>query len=316
MMNYNYADLSPTQFEHLVIAICEELFGMGTETFSDGPDGGRDSRFEGLAQVYPSTTRPWDGLTVVQAKHTNSYNSKFSDPDFFSSESSSATITTEVDKIKKLIKEDGLTNYIMFSNRRLPANINEKIKTYLSIETGLVKENIGLIGIERMGTLFKKYPHITKAVDLNPYDVPVSIDADDLAEVIVAIKDALPNIKKSNAEPNLDRTEFKQKNELNNLTDGYSNAILKKLADFSVIEDFLSMPENEELQEKYMETAEELHAKICIYKKGRHSFDQVIENTIELILNRDNDCKRNKTLTRAMVYYMYYKCDIGENYAA
>ncbi|EHD0091706.1 hypothetical protein AB4S96_000108 [Vibrio vulnificus] len=315
-MNYNYSDLSPTQFEHLVIHLCEELFGMGTETFSDGPDGGRDSRFEGLAQMYPSTTRPWDGLTVIQAKHTISYNSKFSDPDFFNPDSSSATITNEVQKIKKLIDEDGLTNYIIFSNRRLAANINEKIKTYLSNETGLTKENIGLIGIESMGTLFRRFPHITKSVDLNPYDVPLSIDPNDLAEVIVSIKDALPNIKKSQVEPNLDRTEFKQKNELNNLTDGYSKAILKKLADFTTIEDFLSMPENEEHQEKYMETAEELHAKICIYKQDHHSFDQVIEKTIELILNRDNDCKRNKTLTRAMVYYMYYKCDIGENYVA
>lgn len=98
-MNYNYSDLSPTQFEHLVILLCYELFGMGAETFSDGPDGGRDSRFEGLAQLYPSTNRPWDGLTIIQAKHTISYNNKFNDPDFFNPESESATITVEAKKI-------------------------------------------------------------------------------------------------------------------------------------------------------------------------------------------------------------------------
>ncbi|ATC60357.1 ABC-three component system protein [Vibrio anguillarum] len=315
-MNYNYADLSPTQFEHLVIHLCEELFGMGAETFSDGPDGGRDSRFEGLAQMYPSTSRPWDGLTVIQAKHTISYNNKFSDPDFFSPDSESATITAEAKKIKKLIDEDGLNNYIIFSNRKLPANINEKIKKYLSDETGLAKENIGLIGTERMGTLFKRFPHIAKTVDLNPYDVPLLIQPDDLAEVIVSIKDALPAIKKKDIEPNLERIDFEQKNELNNLTSGYSGAILKKMGDFYAIEDFLSMPDNDEHQQKYIETAEELHAKICIYKRDHHSFDQVIEKTIELIIDRDNDCRRNKALTRAMVYYMYYKCDIGENYVA
>ena len=315
-MNYNYADLSPTQFEHLVIHLCGELFGLAAETFSDGPDGGRDSRFEGLAQMYPSTARPWDGLTVIQAKHTNSYNSKFSDPDFFSLDSESSTIAGEVKKIKKLIAEDGLNNYIIFSNRKLPANVNEKIKKYLSKETGLPKESIGLIGTEYMSLLFKRFPHIAKMVDLNPYDVPLSIQPDDLAEVIMSIKEALPTIKKKDIEPNLTRTDFDDKNELNSLTDSYARHILKKMGDFYVIENFLSMPDNEEHQQKYIETADELHAKICIYKKDHHSFDQVIEKTIELIIDRDNDCRRNRTLTRAMVYYMYYKCDIGENYVA
>lgn len=315
-MKYNYAELSPTQFEHLVILICEELFGIGTETFSDGPDGGRDSRFEGLAQAYPSTSRPWDGLTIIQAKHTISYNCKFSDPDFYNPESNSATITREIEKIKKLIEEDGLTNYIIFSNRRLAGNINEKIKTYISNETGLAKENIGLIGVERINSLFKRYPHITEMAGLNPYDVPLTIDPDDLAQVILSITEALPNIKKADIEPNLDRTDFDRKNELNNISTGYSNAILKFIADFSVIQDFLSRPENSESQDKYIETADELHAKICIFKQEQHNFDLVIEKTIELIISRDNDCNRNKRLTRIMVYYMYYRCDIGENNAA
>lgn len=312
-MNYNYSDLSPTQFEHLVILLCYELFGMGAETFSDGPDGGRDSRFEGLAQLYPSTNRPWDGLTVIQAKHTISYNNKFNDPDFFNPESESATITVEAKKIKKLIDNDGINNYIIFSNRKLPANANEKIKTYLCDKTGLAKESIGLMGIEAMGNYFKRFPHIADAVDLNPYDVPLNIQPDDLADIIVSIKDALPDIKKKNIEPNLQRTDFENKNKLNNLTNSYAQAILKKMGDFYEIEDFLSMPQNEEYQQKYVETAEELHAKICIYKHDNHLFDQVIENTIDLIINRDNDCKRNKILTRTMIYYMYYKCDIGEN---
>lgn len=286
---------------------------MGAETFSEGPDGGRDSRFEGLAQMYPSTSRPWDGLTIIQAKHTINYNSKFNDPDFFNPESENATITVEAKKIKKLIDTDGINNYMIFSNRKLPANANEKIKNYLSLESGLAKENIGLMGVEAMGNYFKRFPYIADAVDLNPYDVPLNIEPDDLAEVIVSIKEALPQIKKKVIEPNLERTDFLSKNKLNNLPSSYAAAILKKLGDFYEIEDFLSMPENEEYQQKYAETAEELHAKICIYKNDHHLFDQVIEKTIELIINRDNDCKRNKILTRTMIYYMYYKCDIGEN---
>lgn len=315
-MSYNYSDLSPIQFESLVIHICYELFGMGAETFADGPDGGRDSRFEGLAQCYPSTSRGWDGLTVIQAKHTINYNSKFSDSDFFSTRSETATITVEAKKIKKLIENDGINNYIIFSNRKLPANISEKIKTYLSDETGLPKENIGLIGIEAMANYFRRFPHITKTVDLNPFDTPLNIQPDDLAEVIVSIKEALPAIKKKNIEPNLNRTGFTKKNKINNLTDNYADAIIKRIGDFYEIQDFLSMPENDEYQRKYTETAEELHAKICAYKRDEDSFNKVIESLIEQIINRDNDCRKHRILTRIMVYYMYYKCDIGENYVA
>lgn len=314
-MAYNYSDLSPTQFEHLVIHLCGELFGMGTEVFSDGPDGGRDSRFEGLAQLYPSSSRPWDGLTIIQAKHTISYNSKFSDPDFFNPESITSTILGEIEKINTLINTDNLKNYMIFSNRRLPANINEKIKSFISSKTGLLKENIGLVGIEYMDQLFKRFPHIRKIADLNPYDIPITIDPEDLADIITSIKEALPDLKENNIGKKIERTDFEDKNKINNLSDGYAKSIKKKITDFSIIEDFLSLPENEEFQIKYMESSEELYAKICIFKNNHHLFDQVIENTIDLIINRDNDCKRNKSLTRSMIYYMYYKCDIGENNA-
>jgi hypothetical protein len=59
------------------------------------------------------------------------------------------------------------------------------------------------MGIEAMGNYFKRFPHIADAVDLNPYDVPLNIQPDDLADIIVSIKDALPDIKKKNIEPNL-----------------------------------------------------------------------------------------------------------------
>jgi hypothetical protein len=315
-MNYNYADISNTQFEHLIIHLCEELFGMGAEAFSEGPDGGRDSRFHGKAQMFPTTSAPWEGLTVIQAKHTTSYNSKYSDLNFFNPDSASSTLTEEVKKVKKLIAEDGLNNYILFSNRKLTGNANEKIKKYISKETGLNMENIGLIGIEKLERYFKRFSHIAELVDLNPFDIPLNIRPDDLAEVIVSIKDALPNIKEKNLKPNLERTDFADKNKLNGLSHSYSKVILKKLGDFYEITDFLSMPENDEYQQKYNESAEELHAKVCIYKQSKHSFDEVLEKIIDSIIDRDSDCKRNKALTRAMIYYMYYRCDIGENYVA
>lgn len=313
-MKYNYPELSPNQFEELSIHLCYELLGMATQTFSEGPDGGRDSRFDGVAECYPSRRAPWNNLTVIQAKHTNSYNSKFRDIDFFGSPSS--TLGKEVDSIKKLIASDGLKNYLIISNRKLSASTNEEILTYLSNNTGLAKENIGLIGVEQMESYFKKYKDVPAQVGLNPFDMPINIEPDDLAEVIVSISNALPEIKEKDLLPNLQRVDFDDKNLVNNLSNNYASVIIRKMSEFYEIQDFLAMPENQKYQEKYMESSEEIHAKICVLKNSEHFFDGILENIIDLLIKRDSDCNRNKRLTRVMVYYMYYRCDIGENYAA
>lgn len=312
-MKYNYSELSPNQFEDLTIHLCYELLGMATQTFSEGPDGGRDSRFSGVAECYPSSRKPWSGLTIIQAKHTSSYNSKFRDSSFFGADS--ATIGKEVSKIKKLILEDGMKNYLIVANRKLSAATNEDILNYLSDKTGLDKENIGLIGIETMESYFKKYSTIPEQVGLNPFDMPINIEPDDLAEVITAINKALPYIKQKNIIPNLKRTDFNGKNKINNLSADYANIIKCKMTDFYEIEEFLAMPENQAEQEMYMDSSDEIHAKICAYKTNEHTFDNVLEVIIDLIIKRDNDCKSHKRLTRVMIYYMYYRCDIGENYA-
>jgi Fe-S-cluster formation regulator IscX/YfhJ len=67
MPDYNLYGLSARSFEQLVQAIAASVIGPGTVVFGDGPDGGREAVFEGKTQ-YPSSTSPWDGYVVVQAK--------------------------------------------------------------------------------------------------------------------------------------------------------------------------------------------------------------------------------------------------------
>ena len=43
-MKYAYEDLGEDQFENLIVCICKEIFGIGTQGFAKGPDGGRDAR--------------------------------------------------------------------------------------------------------------------------------------------------------------------------------------------------------------------------------------------------------------------------------
>jgi hypothetical protein len=83
-VKYAYEDLSDTQFETLIVFLCQRLLGISVQGFAKGPDGGRDAKFVGTAELHPSKAAPWMGVTIIQAKHTNGYNCNFSEPDFFS----------------------------------------------------------------------------------------------------------------------------------------------------------------------------------------------------------------------------------------
>ena len=71
---YQYFDLDDARFENLVIAICKELLGHGTQGFSKGADGGKDGEFQGKASLFPTLQQPWEGKTIIQAKHTQGVN--------------------------------------------------------------------------------------------------------------------------------------------------------------------------------------------------------------------------------------------------
>lgn len=157
---YPYEDLDDSQFERLVVQCSRPLFGPAVQSFAAGPDGGRDARFEGTAANFPSTTRPWAGITVIQAKHTNATNAHFSDSDF-SSDVATSTLTQELVRIKRLVDAKDLDNYLLFSNRRLGAIASGQIVSRIALETGLDRANIFLAGVEYLGTLLHEQPGLS-----------------------------------------------------------------------------------------------------------------------------------------------------------
>ena len=81
-MRYPLYDLSWQEFENIVISICEEILGTGTIKFADGKDGGRDAKFTGTANNFPSNASPWKGKFIIQAKHTTNMLASCSDSEF------------------------------------------------------------------------------------------------------------------------------------------------------------------------------------------------------------------------------------------
>jgi len=170
-----------------------------------------------------------------------------------------------------------------------------------------------LVGVEALERYWKVYPQIPEEVGLNPFDMPLNIEPDELSQVIVAISSGLEFLKTSPAPKPIIRTDFDRKNQINDLSQQYASRIKSKIAEMVQVEDFLAAPENEEYQKLYIESSEELSAKITALRRCEQSFDIVIERIIDLLIERDIDLKSNKSLTRMMVYYMYYHCDIGDD---
>jgi len=67
---YDLNQLGSEEFEHLCQSLIKKVIGLGTITFGDGPDGGREATFEGRAP-YPSPTEQWSGAWIFQAKFHN-----------------------------------------------------------------------------------------------------------------------------------------------------------------------------------------------------------------------------------------------------
>lgn len=86
------------------------------------------------------------------------------------------------------------------------------------------------------------------------------------------------------------------------------------MVNFSNIRKFLAHPDNAPLVYLYEESASELEAKLIAWVEDGKPYEKLLENTLARIVSSDSDLKRNKSLCRTLVYYMYCRCDIAKIY--
>ncbi|WPD23892.1 MAG: ABC-three component system protein [Candidatus Electrothrix scaldis] len=312
-MKYAYEDLSDEQFEQLIVFLCQRLLGISVQGFAKGPDGGRDAKFVGTAELHPSRTAPWSGTTIIQAKHTNGYNRNFSEPDFYSVKSMTSVLAKEIPRIKKLRLNKQLDHYMLFSNRRLAGNAESEIREYISTQCNIKQESIYLCGLEQLENWLKTFPDVPRLADLDPVDSPLIVSPDDLSDIIQALarqKNTLPNIID---DPPIQRISYEEKNKINQMSVEYAKAQRKRyLKETPIIRTFLAAPENLDLLRMYESVVEEFQLKIITKRKDYQAFDEVLEYLVDLLFHRDPILRGHKRLTRIMLFYMYWSCDIGE----
>ena len=312
---YQYQDMNEKDFEALAVLICKEVLGQATQGFAAGPDGGRDGKFVGTANEYPSRSVPWEGITIIQAKHTSDMNQHFLDSNFFSKGSKSATLSEEVIKIKKLMDAGELDNYMLFANRKLTGGAEPKIKKYISENTGLDIENIGVFGINDLDEWLNRYRYIVEIVRLSPLTMSPIIRPDQLAEIIPIFAKVFDDSVTHKLFEPVSRTSYEEKNKLNNMSDELAKALQKSYMSYAYqVQEFLSDPQNRSLQALYQEAVEEFQQTFIISRqKELKYFDDIFNQLVGLLIDRDYILKTNKRLTRILVFYMYYNCDIGRS---
>ena len=312
-MRFAYEDLSDHQFEELVVFLCRHLLGMGTQGFAKGVDGGRDAKFVGTAELLPSKAAPWSGTVIVQAKHTNGYNRSFSEGDFFNPKSANTVVGKEVPRITKLRGANQLNHYMLFANRRLTGNAESDIRAHIAKACGLAESSIILCGLELLEGWLKEFPDVPGKANLDPVDSPLILSPDDLSEVVQALARHLKGAVATLYAPPTPRLRYETKNAINNMSVEYAKALLKRyLKETAQVKVFLAAPENDELLRMYESVVDEFQFKIISKRTDYQSFDEVMEYMLDLLFKRDPLLRANKQLTRAMLFYMYWNCDIGE----
>lgn len=310
-MGYPFEDISDTQFESVVIQCMKKLFGAGVQGFSVGPDGGRDARFVGTAERFPSAASPWTGTTIGQAKHTIATNAHYSDPSF-SGSAESSVLSKETIRIKKLVEAGELDNYILFSNRRLGGVVGPKLTKALAEATGISPAQLHLAGVEYLDDLLFEYPDILRLAKVDPVDGPLLVSSADLAEVILKIADELNVSPAPKDLVPVDRVTFREKNELNSMSSEFADELAKRYLGYTAqIDDFLADPANADVLARYEATVEDFQLKIVAKREDYQSFDDVFNYLVDVLVRRDGVLGRNRSLVRATLFYMYWHCDIG-----
>jgi hypothetical protein len=294
------------EFEKMVALICENILGTGTIKFSEGKDGGRDAKFTGTANKYPSEASPWNGKFIIQAKHTTKPEASCSDSDF------GTILKNECSKLKKLKNDGKVDYYLLFTNRKLSGLQDSKIEDFL--EKGVGVEN-RILGNEIIQLWLQKYSEIAKTLGLNKLLMPLQFYEKDLQEIVIAFSEAKISKKELRTiQSDLTKIPIEEKNRLNSLSRSYFDNVLKEsFSDFENIKNFLEAPKNDEYKSKYDNTISDLQEEIIIKRDEYNFFEDILNHLYKITLDpANNKLLTNRKLLRVFLHYMYFNCDIGK----
>lgn len=311
-MDYRLENLSEDDFESLINMLCQKILGNAFVSFSKGRDGGRDGRFEGTANSYPSETVKWTGKFIVQAKHTMNHQASCSDNSFFGNNTS--LINKEINKVIVLKSNNEIDNYLLFTNRK-ETESREEAREHIKKETNL--SNVDIIGKETIHLWLAKNDEIAKYFKIGMYALPLVLTEFDIKYIIIAFGMQVPSIRGIQTitdESIICNIPKEEKNLLNNLSkEYYDNQIRKKSQQyFEDIDDFLSDFNNQEYTAIYYNFADELSNKIEIKRDTFNKFEEIFMYLYDMIFEANRiELGKDRRLIWIFLHHLYFNCHIG-----
>lgn len=311
-MSYPFEDLHEDQFERLVVECARYLFGAGVQEFAKGPDGGRDARFHGVAERFPSAAGPWKGITVIQAKHTNALNAHFAEGSF-SGVKKSSVLSEEIGRIKALVDADECDNYLLVSNRRLGGRTAPVITQRIASGSGLEMDKVSLIGVERLASLLREKREVVTLAGITFPAGSLLVSSYEIAEIILAVGAGMADDQLAIELGVTSRVSYSEKNQANHVSAEFAKQLSDRYLSYTpAIDDFLADPMNADLKEHYDAAVEEFQLKILAAFDEHKSFDRIFNLLVDALVRRDGILASNKKSLRALLFYMYWHCDIGK----
>lgn len=309
MANYPLHYLaSEYEFESLVWDICRIQLGEGTTKFAPGKDGGRDAKFVGTANCFPSKTSPLKGRTIIQAKWTRTETASCSDSDFRNLLSG-----TEAPKAAKLRQNGELDHWLIFTNRRKTAGADHELETGLLALTGA--KTVHLRGIEDISGLLRGEQQLVRQYQLQQLTVPLRIHPETLRTVVTTIHRKWPAASNNSSFNFSNYRGIGAKNVTNRMPADYFKHIKDRSEPhFRSVKEFLENPRNAAIARDYHAVADEFQHKIVVGKANYPDFAEIIDALYcEITANAAELTKaEERRLVLVVLHYMYCNCDIGE----
>jgi len=299
-------------FEEIVIAICQKILGIGVTGFCNGPDGGRDAKFNGTAINYPNREHPWSGKIVIQAKHTLNPIADCSDSKFkYDFEKD------EIPRIIRLKQQKIIDYYLLFTNRKVSGGADEWFVGLVNSKVGINIKNIGLLGLSYINERIYENQDIIRRFDLNKEIEIFRFYEENIKNIIIALNEYMKTVSIYNdlEDESLKYSKLDEKNEKNNLSKEYFDFMKEEFYfSFGQITEFLKDPKNREIKRIYKNTTTDLKAKIISERENFNKFDEVFTIIHNYIMDRQKEALNNDSyLIYLMLHYMYCNCDIGNN---
>lgn len=306
LRDYRLHELTPDEFEDLCTQICVVWFGEGFTPFARGKDGGRDGKFYGKANTFPSVTAPLDGHTVAQAKHTAVDNRSCSDKDF------EGLLKGEHPKIVRLISKQICDHYVVLTNRKLSGGADEILIPQLK---GLGLQTAHIVGTERLKVALDGRPELRERLPNRSDTIPFRFEEADVAEVVEAFHTFVSDGPQSAFDSATDfaKIPVKQKNAINGLSTAYYEDVIRadSMPHFQRLEAFLRNPRNRAYADRYYDAADELKQKIVVERANFATFDHVLLFLTERVQKANPTLRGRRRLASVLMHYMYMNCDIG-----